>query len=335
MASASNPTYSVYIVASGTKYNLTSAIVSIDTSEQKKQIAQSVRLELMNIWVGGTWLSDLINVRDRVFIYANDGTRNDEIFRGYVWTRNYLSAASERTLSLKCYDHLIYLQESEESEYFAPGKTTEDVFSYICDKWGVKLEYNYTSITHQKLALRGNLTDIFTADLLDLAKDRSGKEYVILSTKDVMQVVEVGKNSTVYSIVAGSNAVRTNRECTMDGMITKVIILGKADEDDREPIEATISGDTKKYGTLQKILRRDENTTPAQATKEAQNIVDEQGKPKWEYEIQCTDIPWIRKGDKVYVKAGDINGKYLIATGVERSITNKTKQLTLTCVDVA
>lgn len=331
MSSAVNHIYSVYIVASGTKYNLTSALVSINTSEQKKQISQSARIELMNIAVGGTGLSDLINVRDRVFVYA-DG---NEIFRGYIWTRSYAAALTESTISLKCYDHLIYLQESEESEYFAPGKSTQDIFSYICGKWGVKLEYSYASITHQKLALRGNLTDIFTSDLLDLVKDRSGTDYIILSTKDVMQVKEVGTNSTVYSIVAGKNAVKTNRECTMDGMVTKVVILGKADHDDREPIEAIVSGNTEKYGTLQKILDRNENTSLADAKMEAQNIIAEKGKPKWEYEIRCPDIPGIRKGDMVYVNAGDINGKYLIANSVERHITNTNRQLTLTCIDVA
>lgn len=332
IASAANPIYTVYIVSQGAKYNVTSALVGIDTSEQKKQIAQSARIELMNIKIGGSWLSDLVGDQSRVFIYANDGTRNDEMFRGYVWTAGLSSGLTERTLSLKCYDNLIFLQESEESAYFAPGKSTQDIFSSLCSKWGVNLEYSYSSITHQKLALRGNLTDIFTTELLDLAKDRSGKDYVVLSTKDTMQVREIGKNGTVYSIVGGNNAVKTRSEWTKDGMVTQVVILGKADKDEREPIEATVSGATGAYGTLQKILDRDENTSLADAKKEAKNIINESGTPKREYEIRCPDIPWIRKGDRVYVNAGDIQGKYLIATSVERSITNKSKEMTLTCV---
>lgn len=333
MASSIDPIYTIYIVASGAKYNLTSALVSIDMAEQKKQIAQSAKIELMNIQINGTWLSSLINVRDRVFIYANDGTKNDEMFRGYVWTRNYSASLTDRTLTLKCYDNLIYLQESEEAQYFAPGKGTKDIFSTICSKWGVSLEYKYSSITHQKLALRGNLTDIFTSDLLDLVKDRSGEDYIILSTKDVMQVKRLGQNSTVYSVLASSNAVKASRECTMDDMVTQVVILGLADKDDRQQIEATVSGDTGKYGTLQKILDRDENTSLADAKKEAQNIIDEKGTPKWEYEVRCPDIPWIRKGDKVHVNAGDISNQYLIVTCVERSITNSSKIMTLTLID--
>ena len=335
MASSINPTYTVYIVAGGAKYNLTSALVAIDTAEQKKQIAQSAKIELMNIKVNGTWLSSLINVRDRVFIYANDGTKNDEMFRGYVWTRNYTAGLTDRTLTLKCYDNLIYLQESEEAMYISPGKGTKDIFSTICGKWGISLDYTYASITHQKMALRGNLTDIFTSDLLDLVKDRSGEDYIILSTKDTMQVKRLGQNSTVYSVQASSNAIKTSRECTMDDMVTQVVILGLADEDDRQRVEAMVSGDTGKYGTLQKILDRDENTSIADAKKEAQNIIDEKGTPKWEYEVRCPDIPWIRKGDKVHVNAGDIANKSLIVISVERSITNSSKEMTMTLIDVA
>lgn len=329
-ASLENPIYTVYLVSGNTKYNLTPALINLDFSDQKKQMAQAVTITVMNVKVGNSWLANLLKVRQRVYVYADDGSRSEEVFRGYVWTRSYKSSLTDREIVLKCYDNLIYFQESEEAEYFSSGKSTKDVMSTLCGKWGVKLEYSYESITHAKLALRGNLADIFTADILDLVKDRTGKKYVILSKKDTMQVKTVGSNGTIYRFIAGKNAVKTSSECTMEGMITKVVILGKADEDDREPVEATVSGKTSEYGTLQKVISRDENTSLADAKKEAESILKEDGSPKWEYELTAPDIPWIRKGDKVYVSAGDINGLYLIVTSVDRSISNKAKEMTLT-----
>ena len=117
------------------------------------------------------------------------------------------------------------------------------------------------------------------------------------------------------------------------GVITKVIITGKADDDDREPIEATVSGKTSEYGTVQRIVNRSENTSLADAKIEAQNTIDENGEPKWEYEITAPDIPWIRRGDKIYVEAGDISG-YQIVTEIDRTIDNKTREMTLTLEDV-
>lgn len=327
-ATAAKPEYTAYVVVGGTKYNITPAIESIDIADQQKQIAKCVTIQMMNTKVGDNWLTGLLGVRNRVYLYANDGTKEGEVFGGFVWNRAYKSSLTDRTLQLKCYDNLIYFQESDHSAYFSSGKSTKDVATALCKDWGVKLEYTYESITHSKLPLRGNLADIFTADLLDPVKDRTGKKYVILSEKDVMQIKPVGANSTIYHFVAGQNAIQTQSVCTMDGMTTKVIILGKADDNDRTPIEATVSGDTDQYGTLQKTISRSENTSLADAKKEAQSIIDEKGKPKWEYELHATDIPWIRKGDKVHLKAGDMTGYYIV-TGIDRTITGKKREMVL------
>lgn len=327
-ASAENPIYTAYIVSGGKKYNVTSVLQQIDFADREKQFSKSATLHLANIALEGTWLSSILKVRDRVYIYADDGEKQEEVFRGYLWTRVYKSAVQGHDLQLRCYDQLIYLQESEDSLFFPSGKATKDVVSTICSKWGIPLDYQYESITHGKLALRGNLSDIFLDDILDLVKDRTGKKYVIVSDKDVMQVRSVGGNRTVYTIQAGKNAVSTMSECTMDGMTTKVVILGKADKSDRAPIEATVSGETGQYGTLQKLISRKSDTSLSDAKKEAQNILKGEGQPKWRYEITAPDIPWIRKGDKVNIQAGDIV-KPLIVTGIDRRICNDGKTMEL------
>ena len=327
------PDYTVYIVSGDTKYNVTKAVTGLDRSEPKGQIAQRVILQLANVKVGESWLSGLLKARDRVFVYANDGTKEDEVFRGYLWSRTRNDSISDGKIQYTCYDNLIYFQESEDSLYFSNGKSTKDIMSSICNKWGIKLQYSYDSITHAKMPLRGCLSDIFTGDILDLVKKRKGKKYVILSDKDTMIVRPVGANTTIYHFESGKNISRTASGWTMDGVITKVIIVGKADDDDREPIEATVSGNTSQYGTLQQIQRRNENTTLADAKIEAKNTIDENGKPKWEYEITAPDIPWIRKGDKIYVNAGDVVG-YRIITEVDRSDDLKHREMTLTLEDV-
>ena len=328
-ASVAHPQYTVYVISGNTKYDLTPAVNSIEFSDQEKQFSHRVYITLLNTQVNGTWLTGILSVCDRVYIYADDGTKNGEVFRGFIWSRPYKSSMETRSLTLTCYDNLIYFQESDESTFFQSGKTTKDVCTAICDSWGVKLNYTYESITHSKLALRGNLSDIFTTDILDLVKDRTGKKYVILSVEDVIQIRGVGTNSTIYSFIAGQNCIMTQSDETMDGVRTKVVILGKADDNDREPIEATVKGNTSKYGTIQKTINRDENTSLADAKQEAQSIIDKDGTPKYSYELKATDIPWIRKGDKVEVDAGDLSGYYIV-TGIMRTIDPKNKDMTLT-----
>lgn len=333
MAAIQKPAYSVYIISGNTKYNVTKSVVSQDRAEPKGQLAQRLMLHLVNVKVGDTWLSSLLKPRSRVVVYADDGTQNGEVFRGYLWTRSRNDSISENELRYVCYDNLIYFQESEDSLYFSSGKSTKDIMSSICSKWGINLQYTYESITHTKLPLRGALSDIFTSDILDLVKKRTNKKYVIRSEKDTMVVQTVGSNSTIYHFIAGKNLTRTASGWTMEGVITQVIVTGKADADDREPIEATVSGKTDEYGTLQKIQRRSENTSLADAKIEAKNTIDENGEPKWEYEISGPDVPWIRKGDKVYVSAGE-NVGYRIVTDIDRTIDSKRREMTLTLEDV-
>lgn len=333
MATKQMAAYSVYIISGTNKYNVTPAVISQGRSEPKGQIAQRVILQLANVKIGDKWLSSILQARNRVFVYANDGTKEDEVFRGYLWSRTRSDSINENEVRYVCYDNLIYFQESEDSLYYASGKSTKDIVSSICSKWGIPLQYSYDSITHTKMPLRGYLADIFTEDILDLVKKRTKKKYVIQSDKDTMVVKPVGANSTIYRFVAGKNVIKTASGWTMDGVITKVVITGKADDDDREPIEATVSGKTSEYGTVQRILSRSENTSLAEAKIEAQNTIDENGEPKWEYEIIAPDIPWIRRGDKIYVEAGDISG-YRIVAEIDRTIDNKTREMTLTLEDV-
>lgn len=327
-ASEMNPIYSVFVVKGNTKYDVTPIVISISTTDMAKEMACRATIELMDYKQDG--LTDILNVRNRVFIYADTGSGKQEVFRGFIWTYSSKHSLDEKSVAIKCYDNLIYLQESEESLFYAEGKSTQGILSDICSRWGINLSYNYQSITHSKLALRGNLSDTITADILDLVKDRSGKKYVILSKQDTMYISGEGQNSTVYAFKQGENITVSQSGCTMDGMVTKVVIVGKAEENDRLPVEATISGDTANYGTLQKVISRDSNTTLADAKTEANNIIKNNGKPYWEYEAQAPDVPWIRKGDKIRLEADNCSVTYPIVKSVERSISNKRKIMTLT-----
>lgn len=333
-ATKENPIYSVAVISKSqnTKYNITPAIEDLKLEERDGQIAQSVEITFMNTKVGEVTLNSAIKARDRVYIYADDGSKKEEVFRGFVWTKQYKESTSDKTIQLKCYDHLIYFQESEESKYFSKGQSTKSVIQSICSSWGVKISYSYKSITHGKLVLRGTLSDILTSDILDLVKDRTGTKYVILSKKDVVHVKTVGTNSTIYVIKKGNNAIETKKITTMDGMTTQVKILGKATDSDRKPVEATVKGNTSTYGTLQKLIDRDEDTALANAKKEAQNIIKADGKPKVEYNVVAADIPWIRKGDKVKVQAGGID-KTLIVSSITHNSSLTKKNMDLTLVD--
>lgn len=330
IASKENPLYTVYLVDGSTKYNLTAAVISINLSDQENQMAQSASIKIVNIMANKQKLSDLIKARQRVFIYANDGDKNEEVFRGWVWTILGIQDTGGNDLEIKAYDNLIYLQESDDSQYFAKGKKTSTVMQSICKSWGISLNYTYKSITHDKLVLRGTLSNIITSDILDVVKDRTGKKYVVISKKDIMYVSAVGSNATIYNIAAKSNVIRVRSEQSMDGMITKVKVLGSANKKTKKlPVKATVTGNTSKYGTLQKLIDKTDDISLSDAKKQAQYMIDDKGSPSNSYIVETSDIPWIRKGDLVYLKSDDISG-YFITKSIDRDISNKSKMMTLT-----
>ncbi len=329
--SKENPNYVVYIITGDTQYNITPALISVDISEQEKQIAACVTINVIDVYVGDAKLLDMICKRNRVLLFADDGDGEKEVFRGFVWDITPKESLTENTLTVKCYDNLIYWQESDDSDFFPSGKYTDQIVKSVCDKWAISMRYEYEKVLHEKLVLRGKIADFMTADVLDTVQSRTGRKYILRSEKDVVTVKPAGTNETVYKIAKTNNAIELRRYRSMNGVVTQVVILGTASDDEKTPIEATVRGDTDEYGTLQQTITRSEDTTLEGAKKEAKTIVDEKGAPKWEHDIVATDIPWIRKGDRVEISTASINGRYIVKS-ISRDISNRGKTMSLTVV---
>lgn len=328
-----NPHYTIFIISDGKKIDVTPAMESLGRIDAEGQIAQRVNIQLRNEVLDGVHLSTILKPVNRVFIYADDGEKNDEVFRGFLWDRNYKSSLTDQRLKVTSYDNLIYLQESEDTFFFSAGKSTEEIMSAICKQWNIKLDYSYHNIVNGKIATSGRLYDMMTTDILDVTKRQVGDHYSIISKKDVMYVRLAGDNSETFKFIAGENIGSTSTSWTMEGVITQYILVGKAGDDGREPIDLVESRNAAKYGTLQKIKRRDEDMDIWSAHGEIRLALMDYADPKWEYEIDAPDIPWIRKGDGVYIDAGDIVGSRLIVTAVNRISDNKNSRMTLTMVD--
>lgn len=334
VASRVTPIYSIHFLNSSNQDIFVDTVITeLKLSESKNELAQKVSIQLANCTdENGHLLSELINVRDRVFIYANDGEICREVFRGYVWDKRYQNK-QKKIITLACYDNLIYLQNSEASYYYPSGWKTSDIFNDICWQWGIGLVYNYESIWHKKLPTSGYVSKIFT-DLLDKVKKKTGIKYVIRSAEDIIYVDKYGANAheRVYEINRGENAIATASHSTMEGVVTKILFTGKADDNGQVPITDTMEGDTARWGTLQKLISddkddedkdNDEDSLYENARDEGQYILDENGKPKDTYETSAIDIPWIRKGELVKINAGDMAFRYIVTSITHNAITKK------------
>ena len=311
------PMYSVVVIPpKGKKYvvkamsasrgEAANLVTGLTLTEPKGQLAQRATIKMFNSKIDGHgYPSSLFPVKSRVFIYAKGAgvDKGKEVFRGYVWESNYTRSGSNE-LTLTCYDNLIYFMNSEALHYFSKGKKTKDVVSTILKKRGVKLKYNYSNIIHPKLPLSGTLADILTSRVLDETKKKTHTKYVIRSIKDVVHIDKEGSNQTVYRIPRGDNGllIQYARLVTMDGMVTNVVVTGKTDEKGKTKVEAKVPRHKEDYGTLTRIINKDQDTKLSEIKEEAKYILDENSLPHKDYDITAMDIPWIRKGDRISVE---------------------------------
>ena len=322
-ASAAYPIYTAEAVASdGTKYELKHATLNLSLEEKEGELAEKVTISLANVQAGDKLLSSLLALKMRLFVYANDGSQNKEVFRGYIWDKAS-SIGTEKEIKIVAYTNLIYLQKSKDCMYFTAGKYTDAIIKSICSKWGISISYDYDSIKHSKMPLNNKYIADMIIEPLNAVKKQKGTKYNIRSVQDNMQIRKTGTNTEIYTFQKNGSILSTKSEESLDGIITRVAIYGNEDDDERREIAATVNGDTSSYGTLQEVVLMSGNTTLSEAKAEAKEILEEKGKPKPKHTVELPDVPWVHKGDCIYIYALDLSGLFLV-NSVTHEATSKT-----------
>lgn len=323
-ASASYPIYTAEAVSiDGKTYDLKSATTDLSIEENKGELADKVTISLANAKVGSKFLSELLSLKMRLFVYANDGKKKEEVFRGYLWEVTS-TVGTENELKIVAFTNLIYLQKSKDCMYFSAGKYTDTVLKTLCNKWGIELEYSYDTIEHPKLPLNNKYIADMVIEPLDAVKKKKGTKYIIRSKKDVMQIRNVGANTETYTFESKKNIISAKSEISLDGLITRVVIYGNEDDEEKRDVATTVDGDTDKYGTLQDVVLISGNTTLEEAEIEANEILKEHGEPEKTHTVELPDVPWVHKGDYIYIYALNLSGKFLV-----NSVSHEAKSKTM------
>ena len=325
------PVYTAILKKSdGTKYRLKGITTDMVVGQAKDDVSEKVTLTIVNVKVGSKMLHSIIKLRDKIYVYANTGSGAKEVFRGFVWERQFDVTSDVKSIKLICYDKLIYLQNSKDNLFVRKGSTTKDVVTQLAKKWGIKIKYNYRSISNKKIVYRSEYISDILISLLNKVKSQTGIDYVIRFEKDVMVIEPTGSNKTVYKVESKDNAISASYNETMEGMVTKVKIVKAETVKTKKDSEketgkyitvATVKGDTKKYGTLQDIIEKGSDDKMASVKKEANQILKKDGSSKKDITVTGVDNPWIKKGHKVHINTGILNNYYIVK-GIEHDATS-------------
>jgi len=314
--------YNVKVVlSSGKILELIGLCTSLSWEDQKGGIAGRADITLANTKIKEGYISELIELCSLIFIYAND----NEVFRGIVWEWEYTSAF-KKELDITAYDKMIYANQSKANSYFSSGKSTKTIVEAVCKEWGIPVNYMWKSWTHGKLPINNKPVSEHITSVLDEAETKLDCKYTALMERDVLIIKEQGINEEVF--VFNTNNVESTRDSlSMSNLVTRVIIVGKSEENKRPPLLSTVNGKTE-YGILQEIITKDTNKSLVDTKKEAENILKEKGKPEETIDVLTVDVPMIRKGDKVRLNAGNLKG-YFIVVGVAHNALKRTMDMEL------
>lgn len=233
------------------------------------------------------------------------------LFDGVIWELND-SYKDAHSLSITAYERIKYMAESEDEYLFNAGTTASSIIKRIAADWSIPLgSIADTKIKLAKQLFRGgkNLYSIMR-DVLIETVDKGGGMYVPRMASGKLELIPIGSNPTVWILETFEGVDYTK---TMEGMVTKVKVVGSSDSDDKlSPVLAVVTGDTAKYGTIQKVHSDSQIKNASQAKTAGEKLLT--GLTAM-FSYSGIDINTIRAGDMVKFDERD-----LIVTSVEHTL---------------
>lgn len=323
--------YTVVIITEDlTAYDITPLIENTSWEEEEDQLACRISFSAKNDAVSKGKLSSMAKPGCYVgILYSYDGGKNAEATRGKIVKWNPSAKHSSEVFQVKAYDALYDLQESEDNIYFSSGTGTKSAISQLLGWWGVSLlSYSGPDVSHGKLAYKSEKLGTAIVKILKEARKKGGRDAVLRAEKLAASVVGFGSNETVFHFEETQHMTEVNHEISTAGMVTRVKVIGKSDDEGCAPVEATVDGSIQ-YGIRQKIYIRGTDETVSDAETAAREILEEDGKPKEKITVKLPDVPLVRKGDMIHLKTATIEEGFYCVLSVSHNVDSMSMTLGL------
>jgi len=310
----------------GSELHLVPLATKLTSDEQPGELSVRVTAAFQNQQVdGGRWLHEFLPNGARLQLMADEGQGFIEVWRGseFKWLNRDEGA---RPLTITAYDQLIYLMKSKDDRFYPAGATARTILTDIAQKWGVPLgTVDGPDVALGKNLFRAKSLAEMILDVLKQAKTRGAGKWILRSREGAIDIIQAGQNSPVYWLRADESVENAEEEESIEDLVTRVQIMGNATDDARSPVVATVDGRTE-FGILQELVNQAQNDSPDVAQTAAQDLLDERGQPKRTRRLSAPDVPTMRRGDRLRVTAGTMDGYYLVA-GISRDALAGTMSL--------
>lgn len=311
----------VAITPQGQRLHLQEVVRDLMWEEHREELAVRLRAEIQNQRMGNKWLHQLLPLGGHVLLYADWGSGWRELFRGMIFATDY-STDPLGHFVITAYDMLYQLQRSKDDRYYKSGTSAATIIKDIAATWRIPLgTIEGPNVALGKQVFRSMSVAEMIRETLEQARKRGGGRFIVQAKEGKIHVIKAGKNTTVYRF--GTDVVtRVDDQRNIENLVTRVKIVGSEDKNERRPVIAVLNGRTE-FGILQELVYKSKSDKPAAALEEARQILAERGKPQHVRRVEAPDVPFLRRGDKVYIEAGTLIGYFLIS-GITHNATEKT-----------
>jgi hypothetical protein len=297
-----NPGIGKYEVVLADRYYLRELIESITLEESLDDIAYHADVKLLVT-------DDFPTITPGQDIRVSGVPFGENIMKyllrpGVVW-ECCSTSRGQKHLNVTVYDKTIYLSRSEDEYLFPAGQTATQRLKKYASDWDITLVPGMadTKSSLAKAVYRfQSIYSMIKADLTETVQ-KNGEMYRARMTPNGIELYSIGSNATVWALETEQNLEEINQCRTLEGAVTRVKVLGNAPEDKRSPVLALVEGDTKKLGTLQKVLTDSKITNAGQAKTAGQRLL---AGIQETVTVRGLDINTIRAGDKVNLNGWDL-----------------------------
>lgn len=313
MIDISKLAYKVYLLReTGEQLEVTNIAEDLSWEENDGELAMRLSLSLANTMHNGQRMSSLAKPNCYLIVRAEAESISDEVARVKITEWEPTRAGDTDAVALSGYDELYDLEHSQDNRYLTKGTSTQAAIMAIFNDWGVPVEsYQGPSNSNAKLTYKNEYLSDIILDLLQIATEHGSEKCIVRAKKGKVSVLPRGSNSTVYCFEEETNLEMTKFRISTSDMVTVVKVVAPEDDDKRQAVEAIVEGKTE-YGRRQRIYVRDKEDTLATAKTAANEILAEDGKPQKNFTVKSPDVPFVRKGDKVWVKTRVCTGNAIV-----------------------
>ncbi len=288
--------YGVVITDDGKTIEVTDSLSELSWSEPQGQLSMKASFTARNNSADGSFLSDTVQPGMIFVVLASLASKTEEVFRGKIEVWNPVSNSEDDLLKCTAYDELFPLQKSNDCFTVKKNWKASKALRKFFKEWKLNMgRYEGPTVKLKKMIFQDrSVADIINSILLK-AYDLGDDKCFMRSSDGVIDILPYYDNYDIYFFNEDTASQIDERQST-ENLVTRVKIM----DAEYKKMKKKIDGLTD-YGIRQKILAMQQDQKLKDAKVQAQQIIDEEGVIERKITVRSPDLPFVRRGDVVYI----------------------------------